>query len=123
MLFEIKRKFSGEVLFKLECGSLKLCVEAAIKSGANLSGANLGGAYLSGADLSGADLGGAYLGGENGSEEEIRGRGVHDRQSPPTLSGGGPGWGPKPPGCPGGSGGHQPASISAASSPSISASL
>lgn len=31
MLFEIKHRYTGEVLFKLECGSLKLCVEAAMK--------------------------------------------------------------------------------------------
>ncbi len=61
MLFEIKHRFTGSVLFSLECGSLKLCVEAAIKSRANLSDANLIGADLSDADLIGADLIGADL--------------------------------------------------------------
>ena len=54
--FEIKHRFSGAVLFSLECGSLELCVEAAVKSRANLSGANLSRANLYGADLYGADL-------------------------------------------------------------------
>jgi uncharacterized protein YjbI with pentapeptide repeats len=51
MKFEIKHRFSGSVLFSLETESLKLCVEAAVTSGANLSGA-----YLTGADLRGANL-------------------------------------------------------------------
>lgn len=49
MKFEIKHRFSGSVLFSLECGSLKLCVEAAVKGGADLRGANLRGADLGGA--------------------------------------------------------------------------
>lgn len=36
MLIEIKHRFTGAVLFPLECGSLKLCVEAAVKSRADL---------------------------------------------------------------------------------------
>ncbi len=73
MFYEIKHRFTGAVLFSLECGSMRLCVEAAVSSktylrgadlgGAYLGGADLGGAYLGGADLGGADLGGAYLGG------------------------------------------------------------
>jgi hypothetical protein len=74
--FEIKHRYSGVVLFWTETESIKLCLEAAAKSeadlggaylreaylrGANLRGANLGGAYLVGADLRGANLGGAYL--------------------------------------------------------------
>ena len=65
MLFEIKHRFTGLVLFSLECGSLKLCVEAAIKSRANLSRANLSRANLSGANLSDANLIGANLIGVN----------------------------------------------------------
>ena len=75
MKFEIKSYINGAVLFSLETDSMKLCVEAAIKSranlsraylsGANLSGAYLSGAYLSGAYLSGANLSGAYLSGAN----------------------------------------------------------
>ena len=44
MKFEIKHRYTGDVLFALECGSLKLCAEAAVKSNANLDGANLRGA-------------------------------------------------------------------------------
>jgi len=38
MIFKIKHRFSGSVLFSLETESLKLCVEAAVKDGANLDG-------------------------------------------------------------------------------------
>ena len=61
MLFEIKNRYIGNVIFKLETESFQLCVEAAVKSGANLSDANLYNANLSGANLSGANLSGAYL--------------------------------------------------------------
>lgn len=54
MLFKIKHRFSGSVLFSLETESLKLCVEAAVKDGADLSGADLRGANLDGANLYGA---------------------------------------------------------------------
>ena len=58
MLYTIEHRVSGAVLFSLGCGSFKLCVEAAVKSGADLRDA-----YLRGADLRDASLGGAYLGG------------------------------------------------------------
>ncbi len=45
-LFEIKHRFTGSVLFSIETDSIKLCVEAAVKAGANLGGANLDGASL-----------------------------------------------------------------------------
>ena len=61
MMFEIKHRYSNEVLFSIEIGTLRLAVEAAIKSVANLSRANLSGANLSGADLSGANLSRADL--------------------------------------------------------------
>ena len=63
MKFEIKSHWSGAVLFSLETDSFKLCLEAAVKSGADLSRADLSGANLSGADLSGANLYGANLSG------------------------------------------------------------
>ena len=47
MLFEIKSRFTGSVIFSLETSSFNLCVEAAVKSRANLYGANLSGADLS----------------------------------------------------------------------------
>ena len=66
MKFEIKSRWTGSVLFSLETSSMKLCVEAAVKSGANLSGATLSFANLSGANLSFANLYGADLGEEAG---------------------------------------------------------
>jgi hypothetical protein len=69
--FEIKHRVTVAVLFSLETESLKLCVEAAVKGGADLAGAtltyanlavaNLMGAYLRGADLARANLAGADL--------------------------------------------------------------
>jgi hypothetical protein len=61
MLYEIKHRYTGAVMFALECESLKLCVEAAVSAKANLRGADLYGANLRGADLRGADLSGADL--------------------------------------------------------------
>ena len=63
MLFEIKNRFTLNVLFKADTESIKATLLLAIKSGAYLSGANLSGADLSGANLSRADLSGAYLSG------------------------------------------------------------
>ena len=71
--FEIKNRFTGKVLFSLECGSLKLCVEAAVEAGADLYGANLYGADLFGADLRDAYLRDAYLRGANLSGADLRG--------------------------------------------------
>jgi hypothetical protein len=49
MKFEIKHRLASEVLFSIETDSLKLAVEAAVKSGACLDGADLRGANLRGA--------------------------------------------------------------------------
>ena len=65
MKFEIKSIYSGEILFSLETNSMKLCVEAAIKAGANLSYASLSGANLAHANLRGANLAHANLRGAN----------------------------------------------------------
>ena len=64
-LFEIKSRWDSKILFSLETESFKWCVEAAVKSGADLYGANLSGADLYGADLSGANLSRANLSGAN----------------------------------------------------------
>ena len=56
MKVEINHRFTGAVLFSMETESIKLCVEAAVRSSAYLGGADLSGADLSGADLSGANL-------------------------------------------------------------------
>ena len=61
MKFEIKSRIDGKILFSLETTSFKLCIEAAVKSSANLSYANLSSANLSYANLSYADLSYANL--------------------------------------------------------------
>jgi hypothetical protein len=73
MKIEITHRFSGNILFEGEFGSLKIALGVAVRRGAdlggadlrgaNLCGAALRGAYLRSADLRGAYLGGAYLGG------------------------------------------------------------
>jgi len=65
MKFEIKHRFNGSVLFAMGCDSLKICVEAAVKAGADLADANLPRAYLPRANLAGANLA-AQLGQPNG---------------------------------------------------------
>jgi hypothetical protein len=72
MKIEIKCRFTAKILFAFESenNSLKLTIEKAVESRADLSGANLSGANLSGANLSranlyGADLYGANLSGAN----------------------------------------------------------
>jgi len=47
MKFEIKNKYSGKVVFSIECDTWKKCVEAAIKAKADLSEANLSWAITS----------------------------------------------------------------------------
>ena len=73
MLIEIKHRWSGAVLFSLECGSMRLCVEAAILAGADLSGADLAGADLVGADLREAKLRKADLSEADLSAADLRG--------------------------------------------------
>jgi len=68
---EIRHRYDSSILFALEIGSLKLAVEAAVASRANLSGANLSGANLSGANLSGANLSGANLSGADLSGADL----------------------------------------------------
>ena len=63
MIYEIKHRITGAVLFELECGSLRVCVEAAVSARADLEGADLTRADLAGANLAGAYLTGAYLAG------------------------------------------------------------
>ena len=73
MKFEIKSQWDGSVLFSLETKTLKLCVEAAVKSRANLRGAYLTGAYLTNANLTGADLTGADLTGADLTSANLTG--------------------------------------------------
>ena len=71
-MFEIKNRFNGSVLFSLECGSLKLCVEAAVKAKADLSYVNLSYADLSYANLSYANLRSADLSYADLTEKQLR---------------------------------------------------
>mgnify|MGYP006392453823 CR=1 FL=1 len=63
MNIQIKSRFTAAVLFEHDCegNNIRLTLEAAIKSGANLSRADLSYADLSYANLSHADLSGAGL--------------------------------------------------------------
>jgi uncharacterized protein YjbI with pentapeptide repeats len=69
--FEIKHRWSGELLFAIETDSWKLAVEAAVKSGANLSWADLSKADLSWANLSEANLSWANLSWANLSDADL----------------------------------------------------
>ena len=71
MKYEIKHRYTGAVLFSLDCGSLKICLEAAVKSHADLRDADLGDADLRGAYLRDADLRDAYLGGAKNADRAI----------------------------------------------------
>ena len=72
MKFEIKSWINGGVLFSCETESLKLAVELAVKSHANLSYANLHNANLSYANLSYANLSYANLHNANLSYADLR---------------------------------------------------
>ena len=61
MKFEIKHKLSGKILFSIETETMKMAVEAAIKSNADLSYADLSYADLRYANLSYANLSSANL--------------------------------------------------------------
>ncbi len=59
MLYEIKNRLTGSVIFSLECGSLRICVEAAVAAKTYLSGANQSGANMIVANKSFSYLSGA----------------------------------------------------------------
>ena len=65
MKIDIKHRVLGSVLFSFECDSMKICLEAAVESRADLSGADLACANLACANLAGADLARANLAGAN----------------------------------------------------------
>jgi len=73
MVTEIKHRFRGVVLFSLETESVKMCLQAAVKGGADLQGADLQGARLQCADLRGAYLQGADLRGANLHDADLQG--------------------------------------------------
>ena len=61
MKFEIKNRWSGEIIYQDEAESFKALILSAIKAGANLSGADLWSANLRSADLWSANLRSADL--------------------------------------------------------------
>ena len=75
MKLSILPRFNTSLLFEYESeeNSLKITLQAAVKSGADLYGANLSGANLHGADLRGANLHGANLSGANLHGADLRG--------------------------------------------------
>ena len=78
MKFEIKHRYTGNVLFQCEAENMREAVASAVKSGANLSCADLYRADLSGADLYRADLSGADLSGANLSGADLSGADLSD---------------------------------------------
>jgi len=76
MKFEIKNHWNNIILFEGEFGSLKLCIEAAVKKNANLQDAYLRGANLQDADLRGANLQRADLQRANLRGADLRGAGL-----------------------------------------------
>jgi len=90
MKYEIKHRFSGAVLFSLETASLKLCIEAAVKSKISLDYARLDYACLVGACLDGASLVGASLVGARLDYARLVGACLDGARLP----------GPRPPGAP-----------------------
>ena len=75
---EIKKRWSGTVLFEFECETLLDCLKEALKSGADLIGANLSGANLRGADLIDADLIDANLRDANLRDANLRDADLRD---------------------------------------------
>jgi hypothetical protein len=81
MIFEIKNRFTGAVLFTCElpekiaaqspAKQMGYAVKVANLAGANLAGANLADAYLADADLAGAYLAGANLAGADLADADL----------------------------------------------------
>ena len=73
MKLSILSRFNASLLFEYESekNSLKITLQAAVKSGANLRGADLDGANLDCADLYGANLDGVNLRGANLDGEKL----------------------------------------------------
>jgi uncharacterized protein YjbI with pentapeptide repeats len=64
---QIKNRYTGDVIWESSAEKIRVAVEEAVKSMANLSGVD-----LYGADLSGTDLSMAYLSGADLSEADLR---------------------------------------------------
>jgi len=78
MKMQIKHHMTGATLYDGEADSLKLLVEMAVDSDANLRGANLCDANLSDANLSGANLRGANLCDADLSDADLSGADLCD---------------------------------------------
>mgnify|MGYP001597250915 CR=1 FL=1 len=72
MIYEIKHRWSAKVLFSIEAESLRLAVEAAVRSDSNLRGSDLRGSNLRDSDLRGSNLRGSNLSGSNLSGSNLR---------------------------------------------------
>ena len=70
--FEIKNRFTGDVLFSSSKKTIKDVLEEAVGVDADLKDANLRGANLRDANLGDADLGGADLRGANLGDANLR---------------------------------------------------
>lgn len=71
MIYEIKNRYTREVIYSGEFDSLNACLEAAVKAKINLSKADLSEANLSRANLSEANLSRANLSRANLSEANL----------------------------------------------------
>ena len=70
MKFQIKKRFSDEILIEGEAESFAKFIE---ENKSDLSGSNLSGSDLSGSNLSGSDLSDSNLSGSNLSGSDLRG--------------------------------------------------
>jgi uncharacterized protein YjbI with pentapeptide repeats len=78
MNIQIQTRLGGKLLFEAEAPSIKVALELALKSGADLSNADLSNADLIGADLSNADLSNADLIGADLIGAYLRGADLRD---------------------------------------------
>ena len=80
MKLSILSRFNASILFEYEAeeNSLKITLQVAVKTDADLRGAKLRGADLRGANLRGADLRGASLHGANLRGADLRGANLRD---------------------------------------------
>ena len=78
MLFEIKSRFSEQVLFSLDCNNLKTCVEAAVKAEVSLRDSDLRGNDLRDSDLHDSDLRYSDLSGSDLRDSDLRGSDLRD---------------------------------------------
>ena len=73
MKYEIKNRWTGDVIFSAETKNFKLAVKMAVEQKINLSNSNLSNSNLSGSDLSGSNLSGSDLRSSDLSNSNFRG--------------------------------------------------